>query len=172
MPPSSAPVHCPPISASREAYLLLGMLIERTGMRRTAFLAGLAELGYEVGDDAFTNWGRPERAFPRDWALLRALIVVLRDPNLDRRCTVVEALRFFALTELPFAELSALTELFPADELGPALVAYLPIPVVSQSLEVGASAQSLEAALGDYERSLDDGSIYRRGSPYRRNSGK
>ena len=150
MPLSSVSAHRTSISANREAYLLLGMLIERTGMRRLDFLARLADLGYEVSDNALTNWGRPGRAFPRDWSLLRALIVVVSDSRLVRRCTAAEGLRFFALIELPFVELDSLTSIFPIDELGPALLAYLPVPVVGQSLEVGASSPSVRTTLVDH----------------------
>jgi len=115
---------------NREAYLLLGMLVERVGMRRAEFLARLAGRGYEVSDTTFANWGRPGRAFPRDWPLLQAMISILSDPTDAHRCTAAEALRFLVLTEMPFAELGALAGLFPSDELGKALANYIPPEIV------------------------------------------
>ncbi len=140
MTSGSVPVCRTTTAANREAYLLLGMLIDRTGMRRAGFLARLAELGYEVSDDALTNWGRPGRSFPRDWPLLRALLAVVSDPSLERRCTVAEGLRFLALTELPFTELGSLANIFPVDELVAALMCYLPLSVADEYLAIGASA--------------------------------
>lgn len=82
---------------NRDAYLLLTKLMQRVGMRRGEFLARLAELGYEISDDTFTNWGRAGRAFPRDWTLLRAIVDVLRQSPLTARCTAAEALYFLVL---------------------------------------------------------------------------
>lgn len=116
-------------TANQEAHLLLGMLMERTGIRRPQLLALLAERGYQVSDDMFTNWGRKGRAFPRNWPLLRAIIGILSQPRLPGRCTAGEALRFFALTALPFTELAQVAALFPAGEFNQALVGYLPASV-------------------------------------------
>lgn len=91
---------CSP-GANCEAHLLIGMLMERTGIRRATLLTQLVELGYEVSDDTFANWGRRGRAFPRDWPLLRAIIGILSQRHLPQPCTAYEALRFFALTGLP-----------------------------------------------------------------------
>ena len=128
-------------------------------MRRTGLLARLADLGYHISDDSFTNWGRPGRAFPRDWSLLRALIAVVSDRQLPGRCTAAEGLRFFTLTELPFAELRALAALFPAEELSEALRGYLPDAVAcgavalmapaSQSYATLAAAYSRDDAFGE-----------------------
>lgn len=111
---------------NHEAHLLLGSLISRAGLRKAEFLASLAELGYCVSDDTFTNWGRRGRAFPRDWALLRAMLHVLRGSRLAQQCSAADALRFCQLTELPFSELRAIAGLFPAEEFEEALLPYLP----------------------------------------------
>jgi hypothetical protein len=126
VPLNIAPNHTKNMAPNHEAHLLLGKLIERAGMRRGDFLARIAELGHFIGDDTFTNWGRPGRAFPRDWALIRAMLRILSDPRLDRRCSASEALRFCHLTDLPFSELHALAQLFPAEEFMQALLPYLP----------------------------------------------
>ena len=111
---------------NHEAHLLLGSMINRAGLRKAEFLASLAELGYCVSDDTFTNWGRRGRAFPRDWALLRAMLHILRGPHLAQRCSAADALRFCHLTELPFSELDAVAQLFSAEEFEEALLPYLP----------------------------------------------
>jgi hypothetical protein len=100
--------------------------MDRGGLRKAEFLARLADRGYCVGDDTFTNWGRPGRTFPRNWPLLQAMLEILSDPALEQRCTAAEALRFCALTGLPFAELHALAQLFPGEEFMQALLPYLP----------------------------------------------
>jgi hypothetical protein len=84
------------------------------------------DLGHCVSDHTFTNWGRPGRAFPRDWPLLRAMLRVLSDPRLDQRCSASEALYFCHLTGLPFSELEALAQLYPLEEFAQALLPYLP----------------------------------------------
>jgi hypothetical protein len=117
-------------NANCEAHLQLGMLMERAGIRKTELLARLWELGYEVSDDTFTNWGRKGRAFPRDWLLLRSLIGILSQPYLPRRCTAAEALQFFALTGLPICELEIVAALFPLEEFNQALVSYLPTGLI------------------------------------------
>lgn len=113
-------------SPNREAYLLLWTLLERSGMSKAALLARLADHGHCINDDTFTNWGRPGRAFPRNWSLLRAMIRIVSDPSLEQPCTAHEALYFWSLTGLPFAELPALAELFSADAFEQALLPYLP----------------------------------------------
>lgn len=117
---------------NQEAHLLLSGLIERAGLRKAEFLARLAESGHCVGDHTFTNWGRPGRAFPRDWALLLAMLRVLSAPRLARRCSADEALRFCHLTGLPFSELHALAQLFSSEEFVEALMPYLPVSLSQQ----------------------------------------
>lgn len=111
---------------NHEAHLLLGGLIVRAGLQKVEFLARLAEFGYCVSDDTFANWGRLGRAFPRDWALLAAMLRILRDPRLHQRCSAADALRFCHLIDLPFSELHLLAQLFPQEEFARALVPYLP----------------------------------------------
>jgi hypothetical protein len=111
---------------------LLGGLIDRTGLRKHEFLARLAELGYCISDNTFINWGRPGRAFPRDWSLLRAMLRILSDSHHDQRCSASEALRFCQLTGLPFSELQALAQLFPTEEFVQALIPYLPESIVER----------------------------------------
>jgi hypothetical protein len=120
------------ITPNHEAYLLLGGLIDRAGLRKYEFLARLADLGYCISDDTFTNWGRLGRTFPRDWSLLRAMLRILSEPGLDQRCSASEALRFCYLTGLPFSELQALAQLFPAGEFELALIPYLPESLVER----------------------------------------
>lgn len=116
---------------NREAYLFLGMLMERTGLRKAALLARLAELGHDVSDNTFTNWGRPGRSFPRDWALITDILRLVSQPERRGRCTADEALRFSALVQMPFTELRAVSSLFPLDEFAQALMAYLPEELLS-----------------------------------------
>lgn len=120
------------ITPNHEAYLLLRVVVERVGMWKSEFLARLAELGYSISDDTFTNWGRPGRAFPRDWPMLRAMVCIISDPTLRQRCTAPEALRFFRLTGLPFSELQSLEQLFPTDEFTRALIPYLPESLIER----------------------------------------
>lgn len=111
---------------NQTAHLLLNTLITRVELRKTEFLDQLAALGHPISDDTFTNWGRSGRAFPRDWALLRAMLRIVSNPHLRGHCTPDEALRFCALVGMPFAELPALAALFPPDGFDQALLPYLP----------------------------------------------
>lgn len=133
---------------NREAYLLLTTIMQRVGMRRGIFLARLAELGYEISDDAFTNWGRAGRAFPRNWTLLCAMVDVLRQSPHTARCTAAEALSFLSLVELPFTEIPAVASLFPAAEFHAALQYYLPARL-GEPREPKAGYSSVRNTMGD-----------------------
>lgn len=133
-------------STNKEAYLFLTKLIQQAGLRRNEFLHLLADLGYSVSDDDFTNWGRVGRHFPRDWSLLRSMIAILRHPELVRPCTAFEALHFFSLVEMPFTELKAIAALFPLHEFALAIAHYLPF----------AFNLSLENALPPLERTVNN----------------
>lgn len=111
---------------NQAAYHLLNTLIARVELRKTEFLDQLAALGYSISDDTFTNWGRPGRTFPRDWALLRTMLRIVSNPQLRGHCTPGEALHFCALVGMPFAELPALAALFPPEAFDQALLPYLP----------------------------------------------
>jgi hypothetical protein len=112
-------------NANCQAYLLLGKILDRMGLRKRELLAELAELGHLINDDTFTNWGRPGRSFPRDWVLIRDLLSIISKSEQKERCTAYEALKFCALVQLPFTELNGIASLFPTDEFISALAQYL-----------------------------------------------
>jgi hypothetical protein len=124
-------------SANREAYLLLTTIVQRIGLRRSEFLALLAERGHMISDDAFTNWGRAGRTFPRDWVLLQAIIAIISDRQRLRPCSAAEALQLLALLDFPFAHLPQLAPLFPPHDLYTALLPYLPPSLSERSRMVG-----------------------------------
>lgn len=114
-------------AANVDAYLLLGKIMNRTGIQRRQLFSLLTDSGYLINDDIFTNWGRMGRKFPSDWKLLWTMIRILSQPHLPQRCTAHEALHFLALTGLPFNALMQVATLFPAEEFYTALAIYLPI---------------------------------------------